>query len=249
MIAAFRDGVDLHRLTASRMTGKALEAVTDVERAHAKPINFGSLYGQGARSLVASAWKDYELVLTESEASEWLGAFAEAYPDFARWRREHALKCEFTGEIVIGRDAAQGLGRAYPFSRMGGGKSSFPRSCNFPIQGACADASMLALAAIDQDLFDAGVDGGPVAWIHDEILLEVAEADAARAKALLERAMVAAFEETFPGSRELGLLNGLVEAHVGADWAGAKAGAPPKIGERSQTAPSSIPSPIVAKAT
>jgi DNA polymerase I-like protein with 3'-5' exonuclease and polymerase domains len=226
MIAAFRDGVDLHKLTASRMLEKPVAEVTDEERAHAKPINFGSLYGQKARGLVAMAWRDYELVLTETEASEWLGAFSAAYPDFSRWRDEHSLICTFASKIVIGRDAAQGIGRAYPFSRMGAGKSSYTRACNYPIQGACADAAMLALAAIDQELFDAGIDGGPVAWIHDEILLEVPEADAPRAKALLERAMTAAFEETFPGSRELGLLNGLVEAAIGSNWADAKASAP-----------------------
>jgi DNA polymerase I-like protein with 3'-5' exonuclease and polymerase domains len=78
---------------------------------------------------------------------------------------------------------------------------------------------MLALTAIDQALFDAGIDGGPIAWVHDEILLEVPEADAPRAKELLETAMVDAFEETFPGSREMGLLNGLVEAAIGDNWA------------------------------
>ena len=81
---------------------------------------------------------------------------------------------------------------------------------------------MSALTTIDQALFDAGVHGGPIAWVHDEILLEVPEADAPHAKRLLEKAMIDAFEETFPGSREMGLLNGLIEIGAGDNWMAAK---------------------------
>jgi DNA polymerase I-like protein with 3'-5' exonuclease and polymerase domains len=77
---------------------------------------------------------------------------------------------------------------------------------------------MLALAAINQKLLDEGIDGGPVAWLHDEIVLEVPQADANRASALLVTAMAGAFTETFPGAP----LVGLVQAHCGTDWASAK---------------------------
>jgi DNA polymerase I-like protein with 3'-5' exonuclease and polymerase domains len=72
-----------------------------------------------------------------------------------------------------------------------------------PIQGACADASMLALAAIDQALFDAGIDGGPIAWVHNEVVLEIAEADALPAKRLLEQSMLDARADVSrrPGDR------------------------------------------------
>jgi hypothetical protein len=81
---------------------------------------------------------------------------------------------------------------------------------------------MLALAAIDQALFDAGIDGGPIAWVHNEVVLEIAEADALPAKRLLEQAMLDAFEQTFPGAQAIGLLNGLLEANIGDSSAEAK---------------------------
>jgi DNA polymerase I-like protein with 3'-5' exonuclease and polymerase domains len=81
---------------------------------------------------------------------------------------------------------------------------------------------MLAVTAIDQALYDAGVDGGLIAWIHDEIVLEVAAADAPRAKRLLEQAMLDAFEQTFPGSEAMGLLRALTDVNVGDNWAEAK---------------------------
>ena len=77
---------------------------------------------------------------------------------------------------------------------------------------------MLALAAIDDLLFEHGIDGGPVAWLHDEIVLEVPTEHAVKAAELLVKAMLDAFAETFPGAP----LNGLVEANSGLNWAAAK---------------------------
>jgi DNA polymerase-1 len=90
--------------------------------------------------------------------------------------------------------------------------------CNGPIQGSCADASMLALLKVDAALRAAGIEGGPVLWIHDEIVLEVRQEDAERARQILIDTMTAAFAETFPDAP----LNGVVETGVGTNWANAK---------------------------
>jgi DNA polymerase-1 len=218
MSAVFEKGLDLHCITAAQMIGKAPEEVTAEERHAAKPVNFGACYCIGARSLMKNAWEDYGIVITEHEATRWLRAFTEAYTQFARWRREHARRCEERRVIVIGRDAAQGVGRLWPLSRLSNGKSAYTCSCNYPVQGACADASMLALAAVDRLLFEQSIDGGPVAWLHDEIVMEVAAEDADRAATLLRQAMIEAFGETFRGAP----LRGLVEPHIGLSWGEAK---------------------------
>ena len=173
MTEAFEQGLDLHKITAARMTGKTPEEVTDEERRGAKAVNFGAAYGIGAAALVQSAWDSYELVLDVYDAKRWLAAFAQSFPTFARWRAENYERCSAARRIVIGRDAAQGVGRVFPFSRLPPGNNGYTRCCNLPIQGACADASMLALAYVDDRLFEADIDGGPVAWLHDEIVLEV----------------------------------------------------------------------------
>ena len=56
MTEAFEQGLDLHKITAARMTGKTPEEVTDEERRGAKAVNFGAVYGIGAAALVQSAW-------------------------------------------------------------------------------------------------------------------------------------------------------------------------------------------------
>ena len=122
--------------------------------------------------------------------------------------------------ILIGKDAAQGFGRVFPFSRLKPGNNGYSVSCNMNIQGSCADASMLALAHIDDRLFDADIDGGLVGWLHDEFIIEVREDQADRAAEIVKQAMMDGFAETFPGAP----LNGLVEPHIGVNWDEAKAG-------------------------
>jgi DNA polymerase I len=219
MTDVFRQGGDPHRLTASLMLGKPESEVTSEQRAAAKPCNFGMVYGLGPSGLIATAWDQYDIVLTAEDAERWINAVRRAYPELTRWRYDHYEECQRAGRIVIGKDARRGVGRFYPLSRLPkGARNGYTRCCNFPIQGSCADASMLALTAIDQALFEVGSDGAPVLWLHDEIVLEVPQADAERAKELLEQAMVDAFLATFPGAP----VNGLVEAHIGLNWAEAK---------------------------
>jgi hypothetical protein len=150
MTAAFEQGLDLHKLTAARMTGKRLEEVTDEERKGAKAVNFGAIYGQGAAGLVQSAWAQWGLVLDLTEAKAWLKTFDDTYYGFAQWRRDHYRRCEERLRIVIGKDADREIGRIYPKSRVPEGESFYTRCCNLPVQGACADASMLALVRESQ---------------------------------------------------------------------------------------------------
>jgi DNA polymerase-1 len=222
MTEAFEQGLDLHKITAARMTGKDLDAVTGEERRGAKAVNFGGIYGQGAAGLVQSAWDQFDLVLDLTEAKSWLQAFENAYYGLARWRREHHQHCEARHRIVIGKDADRGIGRIFPKSRVPVGKSYYTRCCNLPIQGACADASMLALAYVDDRLFEAEIEGGLVAWLHDEFVLEVRANQADLAANILKQSMIDGFAETFPGAP----LNGLVDPHTGASWGEAKSGAP-----------------------
>jgi hypothetical protein len=86
--------------------------------------------------------------------------------------------------------------------------------CNAPIQGACADAAMRALILVDAALHAAGIDGSPVIFNHDEIVLEVPEADAERACTILVESMTRAFAESFPDAP----LDGLVETKIATAW-------------------------------
>jgi DNA polymerase I-like protein with 3'-5' exonuclease and polymerase domains len=85
---------------------------------------------------------------------------------------------------------------------------------NAPVQGACGDAAMQALILVDAALSAAGIDGGLVLFVHDEIVVEVPETDAERARTIVVESMTRAFAETFPDAP----LNGLVETKVSTAW-------------------------------
>jgi hypothetical protein len=67
---------------------------------------------------------------------------------------------------------------------------------------------------VDAALREAGIDGGLVLFVHDEIVVEVPEADAERSRVLVVEVMIRAFAETFPNAP----LNGLVETKVSKAW-------------------------------
>jgi DNA polymerase I len=218
MLAAFEQGLDLHVMTASTMLGKPPSEVTKEERKVGKTTNFGAVYGQGARGLQAQLWKNLGLWIPLDEATAWQSAFTRFCLEFAEWRKDHAARCDYEGRIVIGKDARLGRGRIYPRSRLPQDKFFYTRCCNLPVQGVCADIAMSALAAIDEALSVAGIPGGPVAWLHDEIVLEVPEEHADKAAVLLRDCMVDAFVDVFPNvpTRKL------AEPHIAMNWADAK---------------------------
>lgn len=77
---------------------------------------------------------------------------------------------------------------------------------------------MSALARVDDRLFAAGIEGGPVAWLHDEIVVEVRVEDADRAVEIVKQAMVDALVEILPGAP----VRDLVEPQIGRNWSEAK---------------------------
>jgi DNA polymerase I-like protein with 3'-5' exonuclease and polymerase domains len=117
-----------------------------------------------------------------------------------------------------GDDVWSGSRPEFTNQPMLGAMLKYTLCCNSPIQGACADATMIALLNVDRALREAGIDGGPVLCIHDEIVLEVATQQVEQASAILQREMRNAFAETFPDAP----LHNVVDCHNGRTWSEAK---------------------------
>jgi DNA polymerase I-like protein with 3'-5' exonuclease and polymerase domains len=83
------------------------------------------------------------------------------------------------------------------------------------VQGGAAEVMLTALAHLARGLAGGGIDATPVAVVHDELVVEVAEANAELAKCLVERSMVEGMLAVFPDAAT----EGLVQAHVVRSWA------------------------------
>jgi DNA polymerase I len=209
MLDAYATGQDLHRKTAAAVMGIDPEAVTKDHRQTAKAANFGLLYGQGAKGLAHYAESNYGMKMSEAGAAKVRSAFFKTYPGLRRWQEQTARTSQHTLRAVTPG------GRIRDFAKEPGGYR-YTEGLNTPIQGGAAEILLATLAVLDRHL--AGLNARLVNIIHDELVLEVAEADADKAIAAVESAMTEGFLAIFPEAA----MTGLVEAHQGPNWAAAK---------------------------
>jgi DNA polymerase-1 len=190
MIEAYRNGIDLHRLTAALVLDKPQAEVTKDDRQLAKAVNFGLLYGQGARGLVSYAKASYGVDLTEERARVIRDRFFSAYPKLKAWQDASYAASATATEIRTPTGRRQLL--------PAGDEARWPRfasSPNTPVQGGAADGIKRAIILIAQRL-PPGC--GLISTVHDELIALVPAAAAAQAKEIIEATMIEAMAALFP---------------------------------------------------
>ena len=185
LVKALLSGEDLHCVTASQMFGIKLEDVTKDQRAAAKQLNYGIMYGLGAQGLGA------RIGCSLDEAEILLRRYFEAYSGVAAFLRDAADRA------VTDRESRTRSGRLIYFSYDANDRAQVAGTQrlgkNAPIQGSSADIIKRALAL----LYDAlkPIDAKIVNCIHDEIVIEAAESDAEECAAIVDHQMTAAARE------------------------------------------------------
>jgi DNA polymerase-1 len=185
LVKALLSGEDLHCVTASQMFGIPLEEVSKEQRSAAKQLNYGIMYGLGAQGLGSRIGCSLE------EAEVLLRKYFEAYSGVAAFLRDAADRA------VTDRESRTRSGRLIYFSFDANDRTQVAGmqrlGKNAPIQGSSADIIKRALALLHDALKP--IDAKIVNCVHDEIVVEVAEAEAEECAAILEREMVAAARE------------------------------------------------------
>jgi DNA polymerase-1 len=202
-------GRDLHSENAARIAGVPLADVTKDMRSRAKAVTFGTLFGQQPPGLVEYAFEAYGVNMSLQEAEAAQEDFFCAYPQLREWMWDNWRACKATQEVRIG------VGRMVEAAWELEGRIRFTQACNLPIQGICADAMLRAIRLVYGRLARAGIRGGLVASVHDELMVEVVEADATATREILHQAMLDAFRITFPGAP----CTNIVEIGTGHSWA------------------------------
>jgi DNA polymerase-1 len=175
MLDAYARGEDLHTRTARQITGKA--DVTKADRQLAKAVNFGLLFGLGAKGLRGYARSNYGLDLTEAEAAQYRRAFFAAYPGLGRWHRRAGASRAKECRTLAGR------------RRLLDAQTPYTHRLNSPVQGTEADGAKLAMALL-WERRDQCPGAFPVLFCHDEIVVETDAAQADAAAAWLKQAML-----------------------------------------------------------
>ena len=158
MIEAYRNGEDLHRLTASLISGRPIDSVTKQDRQAAKAVNFGLIYAMGSQGLCEYAKEAFGVTLSEEQAIQFRQKFFEAYRGIAAWHRETQEKQPNETRTILGR------------RRLWNNPPKITELLNSPVQGTSADIIKKALCILPTAL--EGTRAMIVGCIHDEILLE-----------------------------------------------------------------------------
>jgi len=210
MMKAYQQGEDLHKLTASLVTGVPMPLVDKQQRQAAKAINFGLIFAMGARGLQSYAQDTYGVSMTLQQAEQFRQRFFQAYRGIYRWHqqvREEDAQRRRDGQPSETRTLT---GRRYIWSSQAGIAGLY----NMPVQGSAADITKKALVLIMEE--NRNPEWHLIACVHDEILMEVPEKDGVEAQYFLQRQMERA------GKAILRSVPVVAESNIGRSWAEAK---------------------------
>ena len=201
---AFRDGIDIHAMTASQMFGVPVEGMDPMIRRRAKAINFGVIYGISGFGLARN------LRIPRAEAQAFIDTYFERFPEIRAYMDRTVAEAKQDGHVrtLFGRRInTPGINQSGPAA--GGARRA---AINAPIQGAAADIIRRAMIRMPEAIRD--LPARMLLQVHDELVFEVEEAAVpelvARARAVMEGAADPAVRLDVPL---------IVDAGVGASWA------------------------------
>jgi DNA polymerase I len=202
LLRAFAEGQDVHRATASEVFGVALAEVSSEQRRYAKVINFGLIYGMGAFGLASN------LGIEQKAAKDYIDRYFQRFAGVKRYMDETRVSAKERGyvETVFGRrlwlpEINSGNG-----PRRAGAER---QAINAPMQGTAADLIKLAMIAVQATLDTERRATRMVMQVHDELVLEVPEAEVDWASEAIPRLMSGVAKLDVPLLAEVG---------VGANW-------------------------------
>ncbi|QEL56788.1 DNA polymerase I [Chromobacterium paludis] len=206
MLQAFASGEDIHRATAAEVFGVDLGAVTSDQRRAAKAINFGLIYGMSAFGLAA------QLDIERSAAQQYIDRYFMRYPGVAEYMQTTREKAREQGyvETVFGRRLyLPDIKLSNPARRAGAERAAI----NAPMQGTAADLIKLAMIAVQNWLEGDSLQSKLIMQVHDELVLEVPQAELDRVKRRLPEIMAGAAELKVPLLAEVGAGDSWEAAH------------------------------------
>ncbi len=207
---AFRDGLDIHAMTASEMFGVPVKDMPGEVRRRAKAINFGIIYGISAFGLAN------QLGIGREEAGAYIRKYFERFPGIRDYMEETKKSARENGYVttLFGRKCHYpGIQDKNPSVRGFNERAAI----NARLQGTAADIIRRAMIRMDDALAGAKVDARMLLQVHDELIFEVADKDVKKTlplvKAIMEEAPLPAVSLSIPLSVDARAAHNWEEAH------------------------------------
>ncbi|MBI3056237.1 MAG: DNA polymerase I, partial [Betaproteobacteria bacterium] len=206
LLRAFAAGEDVHRATAAEIFGVEPGAVDAEQRRYAKVINFGLIYGMSAFGLAS------QLGVERAAAQQYMDRYFTRYPGVAEYMRTTREKAREQGyvETVFGRRLWLPEIRSSNGARRQGAERA---AINAPMQGTAADLVKLAMIAVQRWLAGGAMRTKLIMQVHDELVLEVPDAEVAAVQEHLPRLMNSVASLAVPLAVDLGTGSNWDQAH------------------------------------
>ena len=206
MIYAFKNDVDIHKVTASQVFNVPIDMVTPLMRSRAKAVNFGIIYGISAFSLAK------DIGVSRKEADSYIKNYFKHYSNIEKYMQETINFAKETGfaETMFGRRRYLPELKSSNFNLRSFGERV---ARNMPIQGSAADIIKIAMINVNEKIREEKLDAKIILQVHDEIIVEALQNQAERVKYILESEMAHAVNISLPL---------IAEASVGKSWYDAK---------------------------
>lgn len=206
LIEAFRQKQDIHTLTAAKIFNVELTEVSSQQRAQAKAINFGIIYGMGPQRLAK------ETGVSMKEAKEFISKYFETYPRIKVYideAVEFAKEHEYTKTI---------LGRRRPLPEINSSNrltvvNAQNIAVNSPVQGSAADLIKLAMIKVQSSLLKGNYRTKMLLQVHDELVFESPVDELENAQQLVKASMEEAMDLDVPLLVDIGHGKSWLEAH------------------------------------
>jgi DNA polymerase I len=204
LLQAFSEGQDIHAATAAAVNGIALDEVTYEQRSFAKRVNFGLIYGMGAFRLS----RDSDLTL--QEAQRFVKTYFERLPRVNQYIEETKQLAAKDGYLTT----LFGRKRFFPTLKNARANRQVIQAeeraaINMPIQGTAADIMKQAMLDVHNALAQSSLNAKMMLQVHDELVLEVPEAELAETSDLVVQVMENAYTMDAPLK---------ANAEVGPNW-------------------------------
>ena len=203
MIAAFNSGEDIHTVTASQVFNVPLEDVTTLMRSRAKAVNFGIVYGISAFSLAQ------DIGVFQNEAKAYMDNYFAKYHGVREYMERIKRQAKADGFVttLYGRRRDLPELKSANFNMRSFGERV---ALNMPIQGTAADIIKAAMVRVARRIEREGLQARLLLQVHDELIVECPEDEAARVQTLLAEEMEHVADFAVPLT---------VDAKIGRTWA------------------------------
>lgn len=191
MKQSFRNGEDIHKSTASRVFDVPLEEVTREQRAQAKTVNFGIIYGVSAFGL------SQQTKMSRKDAKILIDAYYETYPTLKKYIAKQVDLAREQGfvETLLGRRRyLKNINSQNSIVRSGDERNAV----NAPIQGTAADIIKIAMINIQKILDEKKYKTKMLLQVHDELVFDMHNDEIDKLSSIIKDEMESAFELSIP---------------------------------------------------